>query len=112
MLNKKLIAEALEIISSYYEDSGIAVNTQLYRDRLIDWYNHSDITDAETLAAVAMETEYDATLKWNDIEHIWNYYFGYPDDIIADYLATSGYDDNNINVEELKLAQEDVLYYE
>ena len=72
MININLIEEAVKLASEYYEANRLAVDTKSIKRRVLDWYNYSDIADAEILAAAAIESEYecgadhDTILEWKD----------------------------------------------
>lgn len=61
MTNLNLINAATDMASIYCAKKGLPQDTDSIRRRVEDWYNHTDITDAEILAAAALEF---ATFEW------------------------------------------------
>ncbi len=75
MTNIKLIEAAIKIAEQYFENNNIAMHSSVIRRRVEYWYNHSDIADAEILAAVAINGEYHAGYSYDEILAIREYYF-------------------------------------
>lgn len=91
MLNTKLIEETVKIIVNYFEAEGIYEETSTIRSRVIDWYNHTDVTDSYMLAAAAMSGDYQLRLTYNELENLTHFYF--PDlieesDAYAEWMIT------------------------
>lgn len=75
MTNCSLIEQAVKLASEYYEANGLTVDNKSIRNRVMDWYNHSDIATAEILAAAAIESEYDCGADYDTILEWKDYYF-------------------------------------
>jgi len=97
MLNMEMIFEAVALAVEHFEINHIPADNESILTRVIDWYNHLDETDAETLAALAIDSAYHSGLTYNDIKEIRDYYF--PDV------------DDNISIEEIEMAQRDYLWW-
>ena len=73
MTNCKLINEAVDLAIGYYEANDYTCDSYNIKRRVQDWYNHSDIADAELLAAAAINSEYscgidyDLILMWREV---------------------------------------------
>ena len=59
MMNNNLINESIKLVENYFEANHITVNSNTIRKRVENWYCNSDIADAEILAAVAIESDYE-----------------------------------------------------
>lgn len=75
MTNMNLIEQAVQLAVNYFEANQISVNSNSIRHRVLEWYNYSDIADAETLAAAAIESEYDCGADYDTILEWKDYYF-------------------------------------
>lgn len=75
MVNVNLIEEAIKLASEYYEANRLTVDTKSIVRRVLDWYNNSDIADAEILAAAAIESEYECGADYDTILEWKDYYF-------------------------------------
>ena len=75
MMNCKLINEAADLAIAHYEANGLVCDSYNIRRRVEDWYNHSDIADAELLAAAAIESEYECGADYNTILSWRDHYF-------------------------------------
>ena len=75
MTNTKLINEAAILVSKMNEANYISETTEAIRARVENWYNHTDITDAEMLAAVALNGDFDPVLRWDDLVAAKEFYF-------------------------------------
>lgn len=75
MTNKNLITKAVEIVISYFETEGISEETRTLYSRAEDWYNHTEITNPQTLAAVVISGSYDRGIRYNEIKQIEEFYF-------------------------------------
>ena len=54
MMNLMLINETVRLIVEYNDFENIYETNENIRNRVIDWYNHTEITNSEMLAAVAL----------------------------------------------------------
>ena len=75
MINVNLIEEAIKLAIQYYEANRLTVDTKSIKKRVLDWYNHSDIADAEILAAAAIESEYECGADYDTILAWKEFYF-------------------------------------
>ena len=75
MVNCKLINEAADLAIAYYEANDLVCDSYNIKRRVRDWYNHTDIADAELLAAAAIESEYNCAIDYDTIIMWWIYYF-------------------------------------
>ncbi|AXF52435.1 MAG: hypothetical protein [Caudoviricetes sp.] len=115
MLNMKLIEAALGLIEERNEIEGITNNRENYSNIVLEWYNHSDITDAETLAALALDGKnYNSTMRYNEIKRIKELYFGSIDDLInSPYSPEEYYLDymEKYGIDEIEMAQRDMEWW-
>lgn len=74
MLNERLINEAVKIVVEYFAAEGICEETKTIRARAINWYNHSEITTSQLLAAVVISGDY-RFITWDEILEIEEFYF-------------------------------------
>ena len=58
MMNMNLINKVVEWIIKAYEFEGIHESEKTIAERTLNWYNHSDISDFETLAAAVWIGDY------------------------------------------------------
>ena len=92
MMNNALINMSVALATNYLKNNEIEFNEQAIKQRVENWYCHSDIADAEILAACAIASDYE---PW-DYEHILEtkeYYF-----------PTIPVEFDNISIEEIELA--------
>ena len=70
-----LILKAVELANEFLEAENIHVaNAQLMK-RAVKWYDHTEITDPETLAAVVLYGDFDPSIRIDDIEELTQFYF-------------------------------------
>lgn len=95
MMNNTLIENAVTLASRY---SNIDKNE--LRVNVINWYNNTDFTSDEVLAALAIEGSY-KKMSFSDI-----------DKIILAFKMLIEYDEyyNNFSIEEIEMAQNDYLF--
>ena len=67
MTNMNLIEQATKLAIEYFEMKGLTMNTLIIKQRVLNWYIHSDIADAEMLAAAAIVDDYDLSYTYEDI---------------------------------------------
>ena len=79
MVNYNLINRAIKLAISYYEANNYVCDSYNIERRVKDWYNHTDIVDAELLAAAAINSEYDCSIDY-DLILMWRevYFFDTP----------------------------------
>lgn len=70
-----LILKAVELANKFLEAENIHVaNAQLMK-RAVKWYDHTEITDPETLAAVVLYGDFDPSIRIDVIEELTQFYF-------------------------------------
>ena len=70
-----LILKAVELANEFLEAENIHVaNAQLMK-RAVKWYDHTEITDPETLAAVVLYGDFEPSIRIDDIEKLRQFYF-------------------------------------
>lgn len=74
MINNNLINESIKLVENYFKANHITVNSNTIRKRVENWYCNSDIADAEILAAVAIESDYEP-MSYDEILAKRDYYF-------------------------------------
>ena len=75
MTNWILIKEAVELVSNLLAAEGAYELPQSIEKRCLDWYNHSEITDPEMLAAAALNGPYNPEFTWDDLLALRNFFF-------------------------------------
>lgn len=78
MRNTELIGMAFGLMIDFNVNNNYCLDNLTARDmvrRLEDWYDHTEIVDAEMLAAVAIEGEYDNSKDWNYCLEKKKFYF-------------------------------------
>ncbi len=75
MMNTRLIEDAVKLVVELFEYEGISESTATITERATDWYNHTDITNDEMLAAVTIYGKYNSSLSWPELEKIKEFYF-------------------------------------
>lgn len=68
MTNWRLINEVVEYLSEIYEAEHVVETRATIEKRVIEWYNHTDITDEKMLIAAAWLGSYHPSISYNDIE--------------------------------------------
>ncbi len=71
MTHWELIDEAVALAAEIEEAMGIEENNASIKARVLDWYNHTDVCDAEMLAAASMHgsfqsVDYNTLCIWHD----------------------------------------------
>ena len=100
MTNFNLINDAVKLVSQIEEAENIYETNNTIYNRCLDWYNHSEIIDAEMLAAVALNGPYDPNLKWNDLVAAKEYYF-----------PTEPIEFSNFHIHEIEEALHDAIWW-
>ena len=115
MMNMTLIAETVRLVNSYLEAENIMVSNQTIEAQAKDWYNHSEIVEAEMLAAAVMNYGfYRVGTKWDELEQLREFYF--PSEPVE--FGACGFDENcyemmameNFSIEEIEMAQRDAMW--
>lgn len=97
------VERAVDLVVNYYEARGIVCDTDSIRDRVLSWYNHSDVADAEILAGAALTGYWLSNASYDDMLLARNVFF-------SDELPAY-FDNDNISVEEMKMADEDSRWW-
>lgn len=75
MMNMPLIERAVKLAADCFEMENIAMTNDCIRKRVIDWYNHTDISDAYELATAAWLGDYDSNVNYDSIQETTQYLF-------------------------------------
>lgn len=99
------VEKAVDLVVNYYETRGIVCDTDSIRDRVLSWYNHSDVADAEILAGAALTGYWFSNATYDDMLLARNVF-------LSDELPMHFDNDNiYISVEEMKMADEDSRWW-
>lgn len=121
MMNMRLIDEAVNLVIELFEAEGIMEATNTIRTRAIEWYNKTEIVDAEMLAAATITGSYQIGTSWDDLLNWKEFYF--PSTPIEETITRiGGYhfkDDyfneemiamENFHIGEIEAAQRDAIW--
>ena len=116
MTNTKLIESAVKLVVEFFEAEGIAETTESIRKRATEWWNYTEIVDAEMLAAATISGSYKVNTSWSDLLSWREFYF--PSIPIEETLARiEGYyleeellAMENFHIDEIEAAQMDVMW--
>lgn len=75
IMNKKLYEEVFKTVVDAFEFEQIFMDNKTIDRRITDWYNHTDYTDVETLAALVMGSEYRASITCDEVEEMKEFFF-------------------------------------
>ncbi len=75
IVNRRLYEEVFKIVVDAFEYEHILMDNKTIDRRITDWYNHTDYTDAETLAALVMYSDYKSHITPKDVEEIKEFFF-------------------------------------
>ena len=75
MMNTRLIEDAINLVTEYNEVEGIYETYEDIKARAINWYNHTEITEAEMLAAVMLTGDFNPGMTWREIEEARAFFF-------------------------------------
>lgn len=67
MMNRILITEATKVAYNYLVAEGLNPQIGLLRAYAINWYNHTDITDVDTLAAAVMLGDFNPDISYDEV---------------------------------------------
>lgn len=98
MTNMRLIESAVKLVVDLFEAEGIMEATDTIRTRAIEWYNKTEIVDAEMLAAATITGSYQIGTSWDDLLNWKEFYF--PSTPIEETIARIGgyyFDDDTMN---------------
>lgn len=70
MTNLILINKAVTTLEEIYESKNIQESRKSIESRILDWYNHTDITEEEMLVAAAWIGNYSPSISFETIEDI------------------------------------------
>lgn len=107
MMNMRLIEEAVKLVIDLYEAEGIMEATDTIRARAINWYERTEIVDAEMLAAATITGSYQVGTSWDDLL-VWKEFY-FPSTPIEETIARIGgyqFDEDVLGFEEEMLAME------
>ena len=103
MTNWKLVYDVTMEVSKLYEAEHIMETRKTIQARVINWYNHTDITDEQMLIAAAWLGAYDPSIKYSDIENA-------RDALFLEVYITS-FDSMDIHIGEIEEALNDARYW-
>lgn len=101
MTNMRLIDEAVKLVIDLFEAEGIMESTATIQARATEWYNKTEIVDAEMLAAATITGSYQVGTSWDDLLNWKEFYF--PSTPIEEIIARIGgyhFDDGEERVRE------------
>lgn len=75
MTNMRLIDEAVKLVIDLFEAKGIMESTATIQARATEWYNKTEIVDAEMLAAATITGSYQVGTSWDDLLNWKEFYF-------------------------------------
>lgn len=78
MTNTKLIEATMKKIETFFKLEGFPLTLNLkasFKAKAENWYNHTEITDAETLAAVTLSGDFKSGITIKEIEQIKEFFF-------------------------------------
>ena len=73
--NLNLLVEATELVNEFLEAENIHMTNDSIMERAREWYDHTEITDPETLAAVVLYGDFDPSIRIDAIEELTQFYF-------------------------------------
>lgn len=103
MTNWKLIDNVVDCLTAIYEAEHIMETRKTLQERVIEWYNHTDITDEQMLIAAAWLGTYDPSIKYKEIEDARDALF------LEIYFPA--FDSMNIYIGEIEEALNDELWW-
>lgn len=128
MTNMRLIDEAVKLVIDLFKAEGIMESTVTIRARATEWYNKTEIVDAEMLAAATITGSYQVGTSWDDLLNWKEFYFpstpieetiarigGYHfDEETFDWLNSAMEDEmlamENFHIGEIEAAQRDAMW--
>ena len=105
MINKTLIKRAVRLIIEIEEAEGIIEQTSNVEARVLDWYNNTEITSAEMLAAASMLGDYSKDIKYDDIVRLCENYF-----YDEEPARKAGYYDTDFSIGEIEDSYRDYFW--
>lgn len=75
MMNVRLIQEAIKLVNDYYDAQRKQEQNAVIIERAVNWYNNTEIVDAEMLAAMVIYGPYTPAISWNKCIEIKEYFF-------------------------------------
>lgn len=108
MTNMRLIDEAVKLVIDLFEAEDIMESTTTIRARATEWYNKTEIVDAEMLAAATITGSYQVGTSWDDLLNWKEFYF--PSTPIEETIAKiGGYHFDEETLDWLNEAMEDEM---
>ena len=74
-INMNLLLKATELASEFLEAENIHVANAQLMERAKEWYDHTEIIDTETLAAVVLYGDFEPGIHIDEIERLKQFYF-------------------------------------
>lgn len=109
MTNMRLINEAVKLVIDLFEAEGIMESTATIQARATEWYNKTEIVDAEMLAAATITGSYQVGTSWDDLLNWKEFYF--PSTPIEETIARiGGYHFDEETFDWLNSAMEDEMF--
>lgn len=96
MTNTALIETAVDLANKIAATAGIMMSNTCIRCRVENWYNYTDFTNPEILAACAIDSDYNSNLSYSWIMETYHYYYPSIED--------------DIPIWEIEAAQHDVMW--
>lgn len=78
MINTKLIEATMKEIETFFKLEGFPLTLDLkanFKTKAENWYNYTEITDAETLAAVVMSGDFEPGITIKEIQQIEEFFY-------------------------------------
>ena len=69
------VEKAVELASRTLEAAGFEVSSDTIRNRVLSWYNHTDVADPKVLAACSIEGYFDSDYTYDDMLKAKAYWF-------------------------------------
>lgn len=101
MTNVRLIDAAVNLVGTILDNLHITENNASIRNRVLSWYNNTDVTDPELLAAAAMLGDYSIEYTYTDMLKARDYWFP---NFYQDYVEYFEY-----GIHEIEAAQYDMF---
>lgn len=111
MTNWKLIEKSIKLVIDLFEAEGIMEDSKVIVHNVMTWYNKTDVTDAEMLAAAAISGPYRFGTSWDELIDLKEFYF--PADL--EKFGNPAHEEelmlDSYSIEEIESAQNDFLYW-
>ena len=70
MSKNSIISNAVALVNYIYEGEGIMETNDVIKHKVENWYNHTDLCDAEMLAAASMLGDYSSSITYTQIRDL------------------------------------------